>query len=86
MSFLHFKDRGLNPSSIESNWWDKLDSIMSILRQKSAFYWIPNTNVSVDEIMIKFESRTLQKVTISNKPIPTGFKLFALGDSDYIYN
>ena len=86
MSFLHFKDRELNPFSIESNWWDKLDPIMSILRQKSAFYWIPSTNVSVDEIMIKFEGRTLQKVTIPDKPILTGFKLFTLGDSGYIYN
>ena len=59
---------------------------MSILRQKSAFYWIPSTNVSVDEIMIKFEGRTLQKVTIPDKHIFTEFKLFALGDSGYIYN
>ena len=36
--------------------------------------------------MIKFESRTSQKVTILGKPIPTGLKLFVLGDSDYIYN
>ena len=59
MSFLHFKDRGENPSSIETNWWDKLNSIMSILRQKSTFYWISNTNITVDEVMIKFEGRTL---------------------------
>ena len=59
---------------------------MSILHQKSVFYWILNTNVSVDEIMIKFKSRTLQKVTIPDKSILTGFKLFVLGDSGYIYN
>ena len=59
MSFLYFKDRGKNPSSIEINWWDKLDSIMSILYQKSAFYWILNTNITVDKVMIKFEDRTL---------------------------
>ena len=59
---------------------------MSILRQKAVFYWIPSTNITVDEIMIKFEGRTLQKVTIPGKPIPTGLKLFALGDSGYIYN
>jgi Transposase IS4 len=40
----------------------------------------------VDEIILKFEGRSSQKITISCKPIPTGFKLFALGDSGYIYN
>ena len=81
---IHFKDRGLN--SVSSNWWDKLEPIFSILREKSAFYWLPSTNLTVDEVMLKFEGRTSQKVTIPCKPIPTGFKLFALGDSGYIYN
>ena len=86
MSFLYFKDRGENPSFIETNWWDKLDSIMSLLRQKSVYYWIPNTNITVDEVMIKFKSRTLQKVIIPDKSIPTGFKIFTLADSGYIFN
>ncbi len=36
--------------------------------------------------MLKFEGRTSQKITIPYKSILTGFKLFALDDSDYIYN
>jgi hypothetical protein len=36
--------------------------------------------------MLKFEGRTTQKITIPGKPILIGFKIFALGDSDYIYN
>ena len=36
--------------------------------------------------MIKFEDRTSQKVTIPDKSISTGFKLFTLSDSGYIYN
>ncbi len=36
--------------------------------------------------MLKFEGRISQKIIIPDKPIPTGFKLFALGDSGYIYN
>ena len=59
---------------------------MSILRQKSAFYWLSSTNITVDKVMIKFEGRTLQKVTIPDKPISTGFKIFALANSDYIFN
>jgi Transposase IS4 len=36
--------------------------------------------------MIKFKGRTTQKITISDKPISTGFKIFALEDSGYTYN
>jgi hypothetical protein len=36
--------------------------------------------------MLKFKGRTTQKITIFDKPIPTGFKIFALGDSGSIYN
>jgi Transposase IS4 len=40
----------------------------------------------VDEIMLKFKGRTTQKITISGKPISTGFKIFALEDSGYTLN
>jgi hypothetical protein len=36
--------------------------------------------------MLKFEGRTAQKITILRKSIPTGFKIFALGDSGYTLN
>ena len=36
--------------------------------------------------MLKFKGQTTQKVTISGKPIPTKFKLFALSNSNYIFN
>jgi hypothetical protein len=36
--------------------------------------------------MLKFKGRTTQKITIFSKPIPIGFKIFALGDSGYPYN
>jgi Transposase IS4 len=84
LSNFHFKDRGFNPE--KGNWWDKLKLIFSILRQKCLFYWLPSTNLTVDEVMLKFEGRTSQKITIPGKPIPTGFKIFALGDSGYICN
>ena len=36
--------------------------------------------------MLKFKERTSEKVTIPGKPILTGFKLFGLEDSGYLYN
>ena len=59
---------------------------MSLPHQNSAFYWTSSTNLTVDEVMIKFEGQTSQKVTIPGKSIPTGFKIFALADFGYILN
>jgi Transposase IS4 len=81
----YFKDRGLN-SKKGSNWWDKLEPIFSILREKCAFYWLSSTNLTVDEIILKFEGRITQKITISGKSILIDFKIFALGDSGYTLN
>ncbi len=36
--------------------------------------------------MLKYKERTSQKITILNKFILTGFKLFTLDDFGYIYN
>jgi len=63
-----------------------LEPIFSILREKSVYYWLPSTNLTVDEVMLKFEGRTSQKIIIPCKSISMGFKLFALDDSGYIYN
>jgi Transposase IS4 len=52
----HFKDRGSSP--IKGNWWDKLEPIFSILRQKYSIYWFPSINLTVDEVMLKFEGRS----------------------------
>jgi Transposase IS4 len=81
----YFKDRGLNPEK-GSNWWDKLEPIFSILREKCTLYWLPSTNLTMDEIMLKFKGRTIQKITIPGKPISIGFKIFALEDSGYTLN
>jgi Transposase IS4 len=56
LSNFHFKDRGFNP--VKGNWWDKLEPIFSILRQKCLFYWLPSINLTVDEVMLKFKGRT----------------------------
>jgi len=63
-----------------------LKSIFSILREKSIYYWLSSTNLTIDKVILKFEERTSQKITISNKLILTRFKLFTLDDSGYIYN
>jgi hypothetical protein len=40
----------------------------------------------VDEIIISFDGRSIQKITIPTKPIPINLKLQGLGDKGYIYS
>ena len=40
----------------------------------------------MDEIMVRFEGRSSGITIILGKPMPIGFKYFALADKGYIYN
>ena len=40
----------------------------------------------MNEIMISFDNRFIQKVIIPAKPIPVGLKFQELGDKGYIYS
>jgi hypothetical protein len=57
------------------SWWLKLGTVLPILRQKCQEYWDIGSYLTVDEIMISFDGRSIQKVTIPVKPIPVGLKL-----------
>jgi hypothetical protein len=52
------------------SWWLKLGDFLPILRQKCQEYWDIGSYLTVDEIMISFDNRSIQKVTILVKPIP----------------
>ncbi len=85
MKYLHFRDRGSN-AVIGESWWLKLSDILPILRQKCQEYWDIGSHLTVDEIMISFDGRSIQKVTISAKSISIGLKLQGLEDKGYIYS
>jgi hypothetical protein len=40
----------------------------------------------VDKIIISFDGRSIQKITILVKPIPINLKLQGFGDKGYIYS
>jgi hypothetical protein len=53
------------------------------MQQASLRYWIPGTNIAVDECIQHFEGRTLEKVVIKSKPTPEGFKIWAVAEAGY---
>jgi hypothetical protein len=85
LQMLHFLDRGEGPH-LKMPYWHKYGKIHPYLRQKFQFYWEPGSRITVDEIMIRFEGRSHGVTTIPGKPVPTGFKFFALANIGYILN
>ncbi|KAF1812442.1 pea pathogenicity protein, partial [Eremomyces bilateralis CBS 781.70] len=47
-------------------------------------FWLPGTNLAVDEAMARFTGRAAEIVNIPSKPTPKGFKIWVLADQGYI--
>jgi len=67
-------------------WWRKLEPLISTFRANCQAHWIPGSNVSVDEMMIKFYGRLKHTLKMKNKPIKQGFKIWALCEGGYLYS
>lgn len=45
--------------------------------------YVPGSDLTVDEAMVRFTGRSLETTTIPQKPTPTGYKIWVLGQSGY---
>ncbi|CAG8824880.1 7084_t:CDS:1 [Cetraspora pellucida] len=79
--FLHIS----SPAVTINNYFEKLESLLSHIRNVSKQLYVPNSNVSVDEMVIRFSGRSIHTVRIKNKPILEGFKILSLCESGYTY-
>lgn len=59
-------------------WFAKIEPFSNALRVASMRYLVPPTELSIDEMMVRFTGRSLHTIKIKNKPIKQGYKLFAL--------
>ena len=75
----------MTEEQIRNMWWYKLEPLASILRSNFEKYWRPASNVSIDEMMVRFFGRSLHTVKMPNKPIKQGYKMWALCDSGYLF-
>ena len=64
------------PFCIASEWSNQL-------KQASLRLYKPGSNIAVDECIIRFTGRSKQKVTIPNKPTPTGFKVWVIAEAGF---
>ena len=59
---------------------------MSTFRTACQQCLIPETEVAIDEIMVRFHGRSSDTCKMPNKPIKQGYKIFALTDDGYVWH
>ena len=69
-----------------SEWFEKLEPLNSIIQASCQQYYLPASNVTVDEMMIRFGGRSFHTYRMPSKPITEGYKVFALCDVGYTYS
>ena len=67
-------------------WWSKIEPLLSTFRTACQAYLILGTDVAIDEIMVRFYSRSSDTCKMPNKPIKQGYKIFALADDGYVWH
>lgn len=67
-------------------WWHKVHFVLDMLRRVSKRYYVPSSNVAIDESMVRCFGRSSHTYKAPNKPISQGFKLYVLADHGYIYH
>ena len=70
----------------DKEWWRKIEPLLTMFRNNCKAYMQPGSNVSVDEMMIRFHGRSKHTTKMPNKPIPKGYKIWALCEAGYLYN
>ena len=67
-------------------WHGKVDPLLDTLRTSSQQYRIPQSNVTVDEAMMRFLGRSVDICKMPGKPIEVGYKFHCLADRGYVWN
>ena len=88
--YLHFADNDKLPAHGEDGFsrLQKVDPIISALKQRFKAMYYPHSQLSVDEAMIPFKGRSSMKQYLPMKPVKRGFKVWAMADAlnGYLYD
>jgi len=69
-----------------SHWHHKLEPLNSLIQKRCQQYSLPSSNITVDEMMIRFGGCSHHTYQMPTKPIKEGYKVFSLCDGGYTYN
>ncbi len=84
--YFTLRDKSVHPRQEGETFAWPVEPIAATVKQNCSTLWFPSSHLAIDEAMIPYCGRTKHKVKLPNKPIPEGYKVWALGDSGYIYD
>ncbi|OAQ21934.1 hypothetical protein K457DRAFT_143647, partial [Linnemannia elongata AG-77] len=79
--FLHVSDH----TTPHVNYYDKVQPLMGHVQSASQKHYVPQTCVSLDEMVVRFGGRSQHTYRLKGKPTPVGYKILALCDAGYTY-
>ena len=83
-SFFHLSPPTQSPASA-TKFYEKLEPIASMLRVNFQSIITPATQVSIDEIIVRFIGRSKDTVMMRGKPCSIGYNVLALCEGGYCY-
>ncbi len=81
--YFTLRDRSLDPRQEGASFAWPVDRVAAIIRRNFRTNWLLSSHISIDEAMISFRGRSLHKITLKNKPISEGYKVWVLADNGY---
>jgi Transposase IS4 len=73
--YFTLRDTIVYPQKEEETFVWKVEPIATIIKQNCKALWLPSSHLAIDEAMIAYRGRTLDKVKLPNKLIKEGYKV-----------
>lgn len=70
----------------DRDWFHRVGPLSSKLRNAFQKYFLPDSKVSIDEMMVRFFGRSKHTIKMKNKPVKQGYKIWALCYQGYTYS
>ncbi|GES85239.1 hypothetical protein RCL_jg18055.t1 [Rhizophagus clarus] len=67
-------------------WYSKVNPLATHIQTVSKSICVPSSNISVDEMIVRFSGRSIHTIRIKNKPTPEGYKILSLCNAGYTYS
>jgi Transposase IS4 len=84
--YFTLRDGAIHPRQQGETFVWKVEPIATLVKQNCKALWSLSSHLAVDEAMIAYRGRTIDKVKLLNKPIKEGYKVWVVGDHDYVYD
>ena len=84
--YFTLQDKSVYSHKKEETFAWSVKSITTTVKQNCSILWFLSSYLTINKVMISYCNRTKYKVKLLNKLIKKEYKIWILGDSNYVYN